>query len=294
MLNCKYCNKDFETNRGCSIHERFCFLNPNKSVKAGHKAWNKGLTKETDIRLEKASQTLHHKYLSGELIPKHIKLSDETKRKLSESRKKYLAEHPDEHVWKRNDKFKSKPCEYLKQSLRTNNISFVEEYSPLIDYNYSLDIAFPDIKVAIEVNGNQHYNQDGTLRDYYQARHNIFEAAGWKIFELHYTKCYDLNNLEELFKLDIYDKDYVNNYLSRKEELKIKKEKQKQAKQQIKDKKILEIKTNLLNSNIDFTKFGWVGEAALIIGISPQKVSGWMQKNWSEFYLTCFHRKPCN
>ena len=178
MIKCLYCSKEFETNQGCSLHQRFCFLNPNKKIKAGHKAWNKGLTKETDSRLEKTSKTMHFKYLSGKITPKGIKHSEETKRKLSEIRKKYLAEHPEQHVWKRNDKFVSKPCEYLKQSLRENNISFVEEYSPLPDYNYSLDIAFPDIKVAIEVNGNQHDNSDGSLKDYYQRRHNIFEAAG--------------------------------------------------------------------------------------------------------------------
>ena len=38
------------------------------------------------------------------------------------------------------------------------------KYNPKINGHYfSLDIAFPDIKFAIEVNGNQHYKKDGKL-----------------------------------------------------------------------------------------------------------------------------------
>lgn len=48
----------------------------------------------------------------------------------------------------------------------------------------------------------------------------------------------------------------------------------------------------LTESNIDFSKFGWVNEAAKLIGIAPQKVSNFMKKHMSEFYETkCFKRK---
>lgn len=47
-----------------------------------------------------------------------------------------------------------------------------------------------------------------------------------------------------------------------------------------------------MESNIDFSKFGWVNEAAKLIGITPQKVSNFMKKYMFEFYETkCFRRK---
>ena len=59
-----------------------------------------------------------------------------------------------------------------------------------------------------------------------------------------------------------------------------------------KEKQIEEIRQRLLNSNIDFSKFGWVGPAAEIIGITYPKVCQWMRKNMLEFYNTkCFQRK---
>lgn len=83
------------------------------------------------------------------------------------------------------------------------NIEFVEEYSPFNDYHYSIDIAFPDLKLGIEVNGNQHYNKNGELKSYYQERHNIFESRGWKILEVHYSKCYkvNINKFDDIFNL---------------------------------------------------------------------------------------------
>ena len=55
----------------------------------------------------------------------------------------------------------------------------------VLDNASNIDIAFPDIKLGIEINGNQHYNSDGTLKDYYQERHNLIEEAGWKLLEVH-------------------------------------------------------------------------------------------------------------
>lgn len=90
----------------------------------------------------------------------------------------------------------------LKSFLKEKGIKFIEEYEPFNDVNYCVDIAFPDEKIAIEVNGNQHYNKDGSLKDYYQKRHDLFVERGWKIFEIHYTKCYNIDI--DYFKNIIY------------------------------------------------------------------------------------------
>ena len=43
-------------------------------------------------------------------------------------------------------------------------------------------------------------------------------------------------------------------------------------------------------SNIDFTKFGWVKEISKIFGIAENKAGKYIRNNFPEFYKTCFVR----
>ena len=96
--------------------------------------------------------------------------------------------------------------------MKENDIDFVEEYRALQNRSFCIDIAFPYKKVGLEVNGNQHYNSDLTLKQYYQSRHSLLEAAGWKIFEIHCSLVYKEKFVVELLsKLkfeNAYDFDY--------------------------------------------------------------------------------------
>lgn len=123
----------------------------------------------------------------------------EHKAHLSKLRKIFLQQNPDKHPWRYRNKFKSVPCETLKNWLRLNNFTFVEEFI-VPETNFSIDIAFPDKKIGIEVNGNQHYNPDGTLKPYYQNRENIIQSFGWKLYQLHYSLCYKIDELSSLFQ----------------------------------------------------------------------------------------------
>lgn len=48
---------------------------------------------------------------------------------------------------------------------------------------------------------------------------------------------------------------------------------------------------NLKCSKIDFTKYGWVKQAAVIIGIQPNKVQWWLKRYDPEFLDSCYTRK---
>jgi len=126
------------------------------------------------------------------------KHTQETKKLFSKQRKKYLIENPDKHVWKRKEKSISEPCEIFKTKLIEANISFVEEFTPLKERFFSIDIAFPDKKIGIEINGNQHYNSNGSLKDYYQKRHDAIENEGWILYEYHYSVAFDNLLIEQI------------------------------------------------------------------------------------------------
>lgn len=45
------------------------------------------------------------------------------------------------------------------------------------------------------------------------------------------------------------------------------------------------------NSNVDFSKFGWVKKISFLTGIKHQKVSMWMKRYMNDFYeKNCFKR----
>lgn len=47
----------------------------------------------------------------------------------------------------------------------------------------------------------------------------------------------------------------------------------------------------VLNSNIDFSKFGWVKKVSILINMKHQKVNNWMKKYMNDFYKeNCFVR----
>ena len=117
---------------------------------------------------------------------------------MSEKRKAWLAANPDKHVWKRHSKFKSVPCEKIKQKITEMGIKFLPEFTPLKERAFAVDIAFPEKMVCIEVNGNQHYNSTGKLKPYYQEKHDLITKNGWKVVEIHYSLCYNEEHINSL------------------------------------------------------------------------------------------------
>jgi very-short-patch-repair endonuclease len=129
------------------------------------------------------------------------KHSEESKKIISEKRIEWLKNNPDKHPWKKNTKFISVPCEILKNIFIENGLNFETELQPMTDRFYSIDIAFIDKGIGIEVNGNQHYNSDKELKDYYKKRKELIEDKGWKLYDIHYTKIYDNDFISNLIKL---------------------------------------------------------------------------------------------
>ena len=216
--NCPHCNLEFLTLSGNSIgtHIRWCVENPNRTGNINGIDWRHIQEKHnTGIfwnNLHKIFNNVSKKMLETALklglitkISHEFHHSDETKKIISEKRKIFLSENKDSHVWKKNEKFKSIPCEYFKNILRENLIDFVEEFPPIDNRAFSIDVAFPDKKIGIEINGNQHYNKDKTLKEYYQTRQDIIENDGWKLFQIHYSLVYKkefIFNVIEQLKAD--------------------------------------------------------------------------------------------
>lgn len=242
---CKYCGKQIG-NKGCLVlHESRCIKNPNVVLS---KSQIKQIARENNKGKKK-------------------KLTDEHKQKIRESLIKWKNNNPEKYL--NYCRKKSVCCENFKQYLRDNNIDFVEEYTPYEDRMYTLDIAFPDEKIAIEVNGSQHYDNDGNLNQSTLEKQFYFENRGWKIIQIYYKWCYGVikNNpvITSIFDLPIHNKNYVKeiytrNYkkLQKQKLLQLQKEKEKEINEDYKRNIIYNL---IYNSNIDFSVSGWSTKA---------------------------------
>ena len=184
---------------------------------------------------------------------------------------------------------------------------------------YFLDFAFIEIKLCVEVDGKQHYITPEAI-EHDRIRDEFLISQGWKIYRINWiTLCN--NAVEEIDEL-INFIDNINYSTNRFYNIDEVKWRQKIPQYKIRnnklnqDKEIFNHKTKeeylniirkefeesqqkyveeILNSDIDFSKFGWVNKVAKIKGITPQKVNGWMKKIMPDFYeQNCFKRNETN
>lgn len=286
-IECQYCKRLARTLQGNTQHEKVCEGNPTRiKTRIGQPSLQR--TIEGDW-IEYVPHSKRPGYSTRRRVERDADGFTEKQRqgfeKISEKVRSYYKNNPDAHPWKRHEKFVSVPCETLKQGLRDAGVNFVEEYQPLEDRLFSVDIAFPDRKFAIEVNGNQHYNKDGTLKDYYRQRHDLITAAGWKLLELPYKLAFDTAYVMSLFDLSStpdYSLFVAENLKARE---KVKAPKQKARSQKIDTYADVRVKIHQLHGDgaIDFKRQGWVNQIAPVIGITPPKVNAWMRREMPEF-----------
>lgn len=294
MFKCKYCNEEFENAKKIAAHTKWCKQNPNRGsgvLKIKHRYC---IICGKEIFWNKKHRS---KVCDNEICKKEIKKhSEESKKILSEKRKKWLKDHPELHPWKNNKKFISRPCEQLKDILQKNNILFEKEFTPIEDRFFSIDIFIPSKNIGLEINGNQHYTQDGNLKEYYQNRHNLIEKYGIKLIEIHYAMIYNNNFIIDLLEfiknekeinIDKYKKDVR---LSKKQKI-IEQKKYRESREK---EKIQERIQKILNMDINFSKLGWNTKVAKNLQISNTQVRRFMKKHMPDFYSKCYIRKCCN
>ena len=272
-MYCNKCKKEIPK-KEAGNHKRWC---------GNKKVYKDSYCKICNVPIKNTRKNSVRQYCSRECLNKGV-YTKEFKQKISNGRKKYLKENPDSHPWCKENKFKSEPCEKLKKFLKENNVNFIEEYQPLKDRFFAIDIAIPEVMFGIEVNGEQHYNRDKTLKKYYQERHNLIKEQGWVIYEIHYTKVYDdifLSCLVERIRKNNYNNFTIDFELRKNKTERRRKEKEDNLK--LKEEKALK----LLETRLEYLRkaekcWGWVSKASQDLDISHTHVRRLVKKYLSE------------
>ena len=180
--------------------------------------------------------------------------------------------------------------------MRSNNYSFIEEASIIPNRNFAVDICFQDKMIVVEVNGNQHYDTATMeLSSYYKERHDIIESFGWTVIEVPYNKAYSdefrnsLCRLLDGVSMDISTFNYKYECVNIHEKAAIKRKEYndklevaskngtlnkngKLSGNKVDTDELNRRKELILNSGVDFTKFGWVGRVADVTGLSRRVI----------------------
>lgn len=180
---CKFCGSERKNGNSLRNHERLCKENPNRQISAlmkydgrGHKGHNQ-YTKARDLGLPKPEMSVETKKKISEsrLGQKNSAKRPEVRKKISESVKRWCAEHPNEVPYRKYHSSKeSYPERYFREVLENFKINFSQEYSVS---RYSLDFAFPEKKLYFEVDGKQHEN----MKEHDAIRTKFLEENGWKL-----------------------------------------------------------------------------------------------------------------
>lgn len=215
-----------------------------------------------------------------------MKVSEETKKKISESLKRAFSENR-AHGWantKQNKNGMSYPEIWFQDMLKNNNLDLNYEYNMQF-FKYKLDFAWPDKRICIEIDGSQHY----TIKERAESdkcKDELLKQFGWKVLRLKWgyirantkesielikkfltnsgditiplykTKNEISNEIREKCILDNVAID-INGHYNRRKVTKNELEKRKQL---------------ILNSGIDLTKYGWVNKVSKITGLTKRMI----------------------
>lgn len=251
--------------------------------KFNKQAWNKGLTKENSEIIKKSREIYCKKIKEGLIIPpqKGKPVKEEIKKKISLGMKKA---HKEGRAWNigksRWNNKQSYPEKFFINVIENEfeDKNFVNEFSFGI---YSLDFAWPHLKKCIEIDGDQHYRfKEYIERDIKKDKYIIDNE--WKILRIRWKDFF--NNPKKYIKIakNFIEKDidHLDEFLDEYKKEKELKEKN-MLKKEINKCHEIALKINLLlDSDIDFNKYGWVKKAANIINISSSKCRNWIKKNY--------------
>lgn len=184
--DCVYCGKNFITRRELGKHKHD--LHPEYC----HIGWNKGKTKETDERVRKLAATIKKKYETGELVcPQTGKtISEDVRKKISESMKKAHSDGRAHNIgecrWKNEH---SRPERWLIGVLQnefglTENVDYRTDFQ---FYKFSLDFAWPERKICIEMDGDQHEKPEQHRRD--MEKDKLLKENDWKFIRIKWKDC---------------------------------------------------------------------------------------------------------
>lgn len=226
--------------------------------------------------------------------------SPESKQKMSISRKTGIANGTIKR-WNRANATPSYPEQFFIRIIDSEFVdkNYIREF-PF--FNYSIDFAWVHKKIAVEIDGKQHEQEDRRISD--AKKDALLRDHGWTIIRIKWSdvcklsgeyiqslrSVIDNNDYTQLFDVQHLAKEYMS-----KSQKNILAERARGVQMREARNLLLQERIHILTtSNIDFSRSGWVTKAAKLVGIPYQKLNTWMKKHLPEILEKSFRRRVDN
>jgi len=318
LKNCKICNQSFETNIGFCTHIKIkhdlslfdyvlnyldipiCqYCNKNK-VEVFSRPLGAALRSNGRFwKLTCSNKECKSKFLTDAQInfwSTHQEAVEEARQR----RVNYLKQKTGKTAWERRA---AGEMSYLEQWFFDECIQkfdLFKKYDIVNEYcesPYFIDFAFMNIKVAVELDGKQHFIHGETRKGHDNKKDAYLDEKGWTVFRIGYSENTQ-KTINEFLKfisnIDVGLKKLENRVFKYKE---VNKKAKRSWLEYLKEQKmkLLEMNKPLIElvktSNIDFTKNGWISKVAILIDKPPQKIRRWMEKYMPDLLQKCKKRK---
>jgi len=273
MFSCEWCNRNFNSGFKLGGHKSWCKKNPNIKKNKENRSIEKIGRKLTEAHKKNISKALKKAHKTGN--------------------------HPGWAHINTSEFQMSRPEKTFKKVLQERG--FYDKY--YIKYGfpfgkYFLDFAILDFKLDIEIDGKQHFQSKKNL-DHDYKRDKYILRNGWSVYRISVKELFEningvITKMEQFIETDLkyrkYDVDEILEKYTNKPKYGKRSDYGAAIRKQndIKAKPIIK---QLLTSDIAFSKFGWVNKASEIVGITPQKISKWMERHIPDFYNEmCYKR----
>lgn len=211
---CRYCSLKFTTRRELQLHKKTC---DKKGAVAAADGYDSLGRVKNPLAYSHAHETLKRKYASGELIYKSHSQSEETRKKISESRIKYLENHNNYGLkWynvggiKVQGTWEKKFAEFL---LSKNILFERRKIRFLKTHRYTPDFYCPDYNVYFEVKGFRRdrdiYKMYLVLDEHPDVHIKMIERA--ELENLDNIDIFSLSDFQEKYKREDIDTSKFNN-----------------------------------------------------------------------------------
>lgn len=165
--------------------------------------WNKGLTKETDKRIKKISETLSKRMIGVSAGIASTPEREQLRRQKISQKQKQNFDMGIIKGWRsRTGKAPSYPEKFFIKVLENNKILYKRELSV---GKYFIDFAIKDKMIALEIDGHQHERKDRIKKDI--EKENYLISQGWKVYRIKWKsinseigKAYIQNEIEKFLK----------------------------------------------------------------------------------------------
>lgn len=295
MEECKICNKEFKKLLGLSSHLKSIH---NISLLEHHVSYNNFKVPKCEICNENNSKhyyglvfrkTCHDKKCYIEFCERR-KHSEETKKKQSKSRYAYMKKNPEKISWMLRNQI-SYPEKVFMDALEKqglfNKFEIVREKS---FYPYFADFAFENVKVVVEIDGQQHFRYQERI-DSDRKKDALIISMGWRVYRVKASQV--LNDVSDImnevleFIGDIKIISKTSEIITAKEKKDAEKRKQRKVKEE--KKKILVEERRKAFELVDISRFGWVQKLSEVWELSHTQTKRWLKRYYPE--LEYYQRK---